>query len=283
MRFNLRGFKFGISLDQRSPHVYTGNTSEGFISHSGLATAPAVAEALLTKRWAALRSLIINTSERSSRWAATPVYFSSARGNRLDLQTAAKVLHKLRAEKTAQRQDIFSFKPPIISSRARQTSGVFNNVYNLAEEELWWVGIRSRNEGEVGWSCINIRSNRGNVTSKMISALRGNKRGFFLYFQVCGPGWVYVLFNIKDCVCATIPNSMWIRRKNKMSSCLLDHIQAGGKQLKGDSKPLPWFHPDKTCFFFVFFKEKATVHDIQWTNKKTQIWQMWHDTSTHPP
>lgn len=54
-----------------------------------------------------------------------------------------------------------------------------------------------------------------------------------------------------------------------MSSCLLDHIQAGGRQLKGDSKALPWFHPDKTCFFLgggavvVFLAEKATVHDIQ--------------------
>lgn len=97
--------------------------------------------------------------------------------------------------------------------------------------------------------------------SKMISALRG-KRGFLLYLQVCGPGWVYVLFNIKDCVYDTIPNSMWIRRENKTSSCLLDHIQAGGKQLKGDSKPLPWFHPDKT-WVFGFFSEKATVLDIQ--------------------
>lgn len=90
---------------------------------------------------------------------------------------------------------------------------------------------------------------------------------WFLYLQACGPGWVYVLFNIKDCLYATIPNSVWIRRENKMSACLLDHIQAGGRQLKGDSKPLPWFHPDKKYFFFFFFCRKATVHDIQWTGE----------------
>lgn len=40
------------------------NTSEGLISHSGLATAPTGGEAPPTIRWAALRCLIINTANK---------------------------------------------------------------------------------------------------------------------------------------------------------------------------------------------------------------------------
>lgn len=33
------------------------------------------------------------------------------------------------------------------------------------------------------------------------------------------------------------------------SSCSVDHFQAGGRQLKGDSKLLPWFYPHKILVF----------------------------------
>lgn len=37
------------------------------------------------------------------------------------------------------------------------------------------------------------------------------------------------------------------------SSCSVDHFQAGGRQLKGDSKLLPWFRPHKSWVLLGFF------------------------------
>lgn len=173
---------------------------------------------------------------------------------------------------------IFFLKPSSITI-SHTTSEVFN-VYSSAEEELWRVGTRSRKDMEAGWSCINIRSNRGNITPKLISTLRGIS-ACFLYLHVCGPGRVYVLLNVKNCLYGTITNQEWIRRKYRNSSCSVDHFQTGGRQLKGDSKLLPWFHRDKTWVFLQ--KRHPCMQTVSEWEKQTQIGQMWHDASTHPP
>lgn len=60
------------------------------------------------------------------------------------------------------------------------------------------------------------------------------------------------------------------------SSGSVDHFQAGGRQLKGDSKPLPWFHPHKSWVFLGFFAEETPAHadSEQVSENQTQIGQM---------
>lgn len=98
----------------------------------------------------------------------------------------------------------FIFKSSsIISSHTRQTSEVFRR------RQLGWGAVEGGDtQQERRRRCINIRSNTGNITPKLISARRGIS-ACFLYLRVCGPGRVFVLVNVKDCLYNVAQEEKW--------------------------------------------------------------------------